>query len=124
MPSACRPAAQTQRLIRLISFSKALEILLLSEYVTGADAAEIGLVQRAVTHDEVIPLAEEWAERIASFDPWAVQTTKRLAYEQVHKSLYDAFEVEEEFMVASYRRPAAQEGYAAFVEGREPRFSA
>ena len=115
-------AQQTQRLIRLISFSKALELLLLSEYVSGEDAAGIGLVHRAVDHDEVVPLALEWAERIAAFSPWAVQTTKRLAYEELHKPWDEAFEIEEELTVASYRRPAAQEGFQAFVEQREPRF--
>jgi len=123
-PSGLRRGAipggqQTQRLIRLVSMSKALEILLLSEYISGEEAARIGLAQRAVPDAEVLPVAREWAARIASFSPSAVQTTKRLAYLGLDKSWDDAFEWEEHLTVESFKTADAREGFAAFNEHRD-----
>jgi enoyl-CoA hydratase/carnithine racemase len=122
-PSGLRRGAipggqQTQRLIRLVSMSKALEILLLSEYLTGEAAADIGLVQRAVPGAQVMAVAREWAERIASFSPGAVQATKRLAYLGLDRTWDESFEWEEQLTVESFKTDDAREGFASFNEHR------
>ncbi|HVA59835.1 MAG TPA: enoyl-CoA hydratase/isomerase family protein [Mycobacteriales bacterium] len=109
-------AQQSQRLSRLIGASKALELLLLSKYVTGEEAAAMGLVQAVVEDSGVIPTAMDWARTIASFDPWAVSMTKRLVYEGQHLPLAEAFAWEAEVTAASYRRPEALEAFRAFAD--------
>lgn len=113
---------QTQRLTRIIPFARALEILLLSKYLTGAEAYEVGLVNKAVEGDDVLPTAREWARTIAEFSPYAVQNTKRLAYEGYDMDWDKAFAWEEEITADSFRRPDAQEGFTSFFEKRPADF--
>ncbi len=115
-------AQQSQRLVRLISPSKALEILLLSKWVGGEEAAAIGLANAVVDDDKVMHTAREWATTIASFSPNAVATTKRLVYEGQHLPLEEAFEWEHSLALATYQHPDALEGFQAFMERREPKF--
>jgi enoyl-CoA hydratase/carnithine racemase len=120
---AVQGAQQSQRLTRLVGASKALELLLLSRYVSGEEAAGFGLAQAVVDDDEVMNTAMEWARTIAGYSPWAVARTKQLVYEGQHLPLAEAFAWEEEVAAEGYRRADALEGFAAFSEGREARFS-
>src|SRR5690606_31313901 len=51
---AVQGAQQSQRLPRLIGMSRALELLLLSQYVSGEEAAGMGLVQCVTDDDQVM----------------------------------------------------------------------
>jgi enoyl-CoA hydratase/carnithine racemase len=113
-------AQQSQRLTRLIGLSKALELLLLSKYVSGTEAASMGLVQAVVEDGEVFNAAQDWANTIAGFSPYAVSKTKQLAYEGLHLSLNDAFALESEVMRESYSRPEALEAFTAFGARTKP----
>jgi enoyl-CoA hydratase/carnithine racemase len=120
---AVQGAQQSQRLSRLVGASKALELLLLSRYVGGEEAASFGLVQAVVDDEQVMDTAMDWARTIAGYSPWAVQRTKQLVYEGHHMPLGEAFAWEEEVAAEGYRRPDALEGFTAFSEGRKARFS-
>lgn len=50
--------------------------LLLGEALSGAEAAQLGLVYEAVPRGSTLERALELARRIAAFDPFAVQATK------------------------------------------------
>jgi enoyl-CoA hydratase/carnithine racemase len=107
-------AQQSQRLTRLIGVSKALELLLLSKYVSGTEAAAMGLVQEAVEDAAVFDAAIGWARTIAGYSPWAVAKTKQLVYEGLHLSFDEAFTMEAAVMREGYRRPEAAAEFAAF----------
>jgi enoyl-CoA hydratase/carnithine racemase len=114
--------AQTiSRLTRLIGASKALEILLLSKYLDGQQAAQAGLAQ-VVDDERVFDTAMECARTIAGFSPWTVAMTKRLVYEGQHLSLDEAIAEEERIAAQAYRRDDALEGFRAFDERRKPEF--
>jgi enoyl-CoA hydratase/carnithine racemase len=113
---------QTQRLVRLIGLSRALEVLLLSRYVDGAEAYRLGIVHRVVPSADVLTTAYELAETMAGFPPEAVATTKRLAYEGLDLSWDAAFAWEEQLTEESFRTAAAREGFASFAEGRPADF--
>ena len=115
---AVQGAGQSQRLPRLVGMSKALEILLLSEYVDGVEAARIGLANIVVPDDLVEERAMEWAARIASYSPWAVQRTKELVYRGFDMPLDEAIEWESGIALEGYRKPEALAGFTAFTEGR------
>jgi enoyl-CoA hydratase/carnithine racemase len=112
---AVQGAQQSQRLPRLIGLSKALELLLLSKYVSGEEAAAMGLAQTVVDDDAVLSTAYEWASTIAEFSPWAVAETKRLVYEGLHLELGDAFAFEELVAAEGYRRSEALQGFSEFL---------
>jgi enoyl-CoA hydratase/carnithine racemase len=114
-------AGQSQRLPRLIGMSKALELLLLSKYVDGEEAARIGLANAVVDDDEVEDTAFEWARTIASYDPWAVARTKELVYRGFDREVDEALQWESEIASEAYRRPEALAGFAAFTDARKHR---
>ena len=119
---AVQGSQQSQRLTRLIGASKALELLLLSRYVSGEEAAAMGLAQAVTDDDQVMATAMDWAQTIAGYSPWAVARTKQLVYEGQHLPLAEAFAWEEDVTAEGYRRDDALEGFTAFSEGRTARF--
>jgi enoyl-CoA hydratase/carnithine racemase len=73
-------------LSQLIAPGRALEMLLLGETIKAEEAERIGLVNHIVA-GSVDEAAEEWAAKIASYPPAAVQATKRLAMRRRRESL-------------------------------------
>lgn len=65
---------------RAIGSSRAFEIMLSGRDVGADEAERIGLVSRAVPHDELLPACYEFAERIIAFSRVGVEVTKRLLW--------------------------------------------
>ena len=63
------------RLSRLVGVDKAKELLLLGEEVSGAEAERIGLVNKAVPDDALMPEALRWAATIADRPRRGVRAT-------------------------------------------------
>jgi len=60
-------ASSTWILPRLVGVSKALELFLTGRFFTGADAAEMGIVSKAVARDDVLAAAIELGREIATY---------------------------------------------------------
>ena len=60
----------------LIGPNRAKEFLMLGDSITGADAAQIGLVNYAVSEQEVLPKARELVQRLADGPTWAIRWSK------------------------------------------------
>ncbi|HEY7138327.1 MAG TPA: enoyl-CoA hydratase/isomerase family protein [Acidimicrobiia bacterium] len=105
----------TARLPRFIGRARALEVLLSSDDVNGADAERFGYVNRALPDAELDDFVDALATRIASFDPWAIANTKRLVNEA---SLPPDVEIRAgwDACMASVKRPAAQQRINALLE--------
>ena len=103
------------RLPRLIGRSRALEVLLGSEDISGELAQAYGYVNRALPDAELDGFVDALATRISSFDKWAIANTKRLvnaaslAPEVEMAAGWDA-------CMASVARPATQARFKAFRE--------
>jgi len=109
-------------LSRAIGSSRALELLLTGRTFLGAEAAEMGLVSRALPAAEVLPATLELARDIAANTaPGAVGMTKRLFYEYLTTGDRDAARAEERdgFMYL-VGQPDAKEGAMSFLERRPP----
>jgi enoyl-CoA hydratase len=65
---------------RAIGSSRAFEIMLSGRDVDAAEAEGIGLVSRALPHDELLPACYEVADRIIGFSRVGVEVTKRLLW--------------------------------------------
>jgi len=113
---AVQGAGQSQRLPRLVGASRALELLLLSAYVSGEDAAQMGLANAVVEDDQVYATAWDWATTIASYSPWAVQETKRLTWQALDHGLDDGLAAEADIALQGYRTDAAKAGFGAFLD--------
>jgi enoyl-CoA hydratase/carnithine racemase len=112
----------TIKLIQQIGYVHAMELLLTAGLVDAAEAARLGLVNRVVPAERLMPWALETAERIAANSPSAVQAVKR----QISSTLADharAREALDQELGDRVRASAHfQEGVAAFREKRQPRY--
>ena len=117
------PEANSSWLLpRMIGLSRALELLFSGRPFTGREAAEIGLVSRALPRDEVLPAALELAREIAEHAaPAAVSVLKQLVYEGLEDGDRAAsMRRETELVWWLGRQPDAAEGVMATLERRKP----
>jgi 2-(1,2-epoxy-1,2-dihydrophenyl)acetyl-CoA isomerase len=105
-----------------VGVARAKELLLLSRELSGAEAAEWGLIHRAVPDAELDAAAAELVARVAAAPTVAVGLTKRLLHRGLDSSLVDAMEAEANALELSSRTTDFKEGLAAFRESRPPRF--
>jgi enoyl-CoA hydratase/carnithine racemase len=106
------------RLPRLMGRGRALEVLLGSDDIGGELAEAYGYVNRSLPDAELDGFVDALANRIASFDKWAIANTKRL----VNASLPPDVEIAAgwDACMASIVRPAAQKRLKALFEnGRD-----
>jgi enoyl-CoA hydratase/carnithine racemase len=112
----------TWYLPRLLGWAKAAEISYLGRDIDAAEAERIGLVNRAVPDDELMPLAREWATEIAANAPLAIRAMKRLFR---HGQTQD-FESHSHHVLLQtmqlFGTKDFQEGLASFMEKRPPEF--
>ena len=101
----------------------AMEILLTGEPVSAATALHLGLVNRVVPQDQVLPAALALAETICVNAPLAVQASKRLARgiaDGAIPSEQNAWERTAAEIATVMRSADAKEGPRAFAEKRAP----
>lgn len=116
-------AGGTQRLPRLISMAKSLEMVMTAERIDAQEALDIGLVNRVVPQGQALAQAMETAEKICRNGPLAVRAAKEAIYRGVDMSLSDGLRLEQ-FLAEPIRQSAdAREGPVAFAEKRQPRFT-
>jgi enoyl-CoA hydratase/carnithine racemase len=108
---------------RVVGPAHALDLLFSARKVGGAEAERIGLVNRVVPHDELIPFVREWAEDVASHcSPTSMRIMKRQVYQNLTDSLGNAERESIRLMIESFARPDFKEGVASFLEKRKPSF--
>lgn len=88
-------AGGTQTLPRTIGRGKALEMLLTGRRLDAHEAYRIGLVNRVVPRDRLLPTVEEIARKIASHDSLAVRTAKQAITRGLDLPLREALELEQ-----------------------------
>jgi len=112
----------TIKLVQQIGYVHAMELLLTATLIGAAEAARVGLINRVVPADALMPWALETAERIAANSPSAVQAVKQ----QVSATSADharSREILEQELGDRVRASAHfREGVAAFREKRQPRY--
>ena len=104
-----------------MGMAKAKYNLLLCERITGQEAADMGLVARCVPHDELMPLAEEIAARLARGPQFALQATKAALNDWYMQNI-SIFEHSLYAEALSQTMPDAQVGVAAVLKHEEPEF--
>jgi enoyl-CoA hydratase/carnithine racemase len=111
------------QLSRLVGPAHALDLLFSARKVGGEEAERIGLVNRAVAPDELIPAAREFLANLAeNCSPASIAVIKRQVYLDLHRGLADASKDAERLMVESFGRPDFQEGVQSFLQRRPPKF--
>ena len=114
--------ATTYLLPRLMGMPRATEFLLTGRIVSGAEAAEAGLVNYAEAPDEVLPKAMALAREIASAAPLAVRWTKQSIYRHADWDPVSAARFEAHVQSRSFETEDNREGVKALLEKRDPVF--
>ena len=113
----------TQRLPRLIGWSRALELMATGRTVTPAEALELGIVNALHPADELRERTEEYARGLASGATKAIGNIKLAVHEGLAAGLEAGLERERELVEELFRSEDGREGIAAFAEKRKPVFS-
>jgi enoyl-CoA hydratase len=113
----------TQRLPRLVGRNKAKELLMTADFITAMEARELGIVNRVVPAEKLLPAAYALADRILQRAPLAVEMAKQLVNDGLQASLATAITQEMGMTATLYGTKDAREGIAAFIEKRPPRFT-
>ncbi|WOF74016.1 enoyl-CoA hydratase [Parvibaculaceae bacterium PLY_AMNH_Bact1] len=107
-------------LSRNVSRKHAMEMLLSGDMVDAAHAAEIGLINRAISSETLDAEVSELASKIASKSSMTVSIGKRAFYDQLELGITDAYAYTSEVMVKNMLTHDAEEGVNAFIEKRDP----
>lgn len=109
----------TVRLPRQIPYCRAMEMLLTANNFTAREALEIGLINKIVpTKNDLMPAAMEYAEKICSNGPLAVQAIKESVLRGL--ALDAAYSIERLISWIIFETKDAKEGPRAFMEKRPP----
>jgi enoyl-CoA hydratase/carnithine racemase len=113
----------TQRLPRIIGPSKAAELILTGEAITSEEALTLGLVNRVVAPEELLPTAQKLAGTITAKGRLATQAALRAIRTGLDSPLAEGLSREAELFGELCETPDKKEGTTAFLEKRPPRFS-
>jgi 2-(1,2-epoxy-1,2-dihydrophenyl)acetyl-CoA isomerase len=113
----------TFSLPRIVGQKKAMEIALLGDRFDAATAERLGLVNRVVALNSLESDTAKLAARLAAGPTAVYARTKALLNASLGSSLESQLQREAEAFAQSASEPDFNEGLAAFVEKRKPRFT-
>jgi 2-(1,2-epoxy-1,2-dihydrophenyl)acetyl-CoA isomerase len=107
---------------RTVGYARAFELAASCRRVHAAEALALGLVQRVLARDDLLPAAHAIAFELAARPTLALGWTKRLLRAAEQCSLEESMELEAQLQASAVRTHDHAEGVAAFLEKREARF--
>jgi enoyl-CoA hydratase len=113
----------TVKLIQQIGYVHAMELLLTGKLVDAVTAAQLGLVNRVVPAEALMPWALETAELIAANSPTAVQAVKQQISTTLAEHALSREALEQELGDRVRASPHFTEGVTAFLEKRPPHYT-
>ena len=112
----------TQRLPRLIGVCRAKELIYTGDIIRAEEADRLGLVNRVVPMDELMPAAKELAKKIAAKSAAALKLAKTAINRGMQTNLESGLKYEYELYSLSLSLEDKLEGVNAFLEKRAPKF--
>lgn len=115
-------AGGTQRLIRAVGKSTAMQMILTGEFIDSDTALNSGLVSEVTIPERTIERALELANIIATKSPLAIRFAKELLLQSFESSLETGLNLERKFFSLLAASEDRNEGINAFLEKRAPEF--
>jgi enoyl-CoA hydratase len=115
-------AGGTQRLTRIVGKAKAMDLCLTGRMMDAAEAERAGLVSRVVPAADLLPEAVKIAERVARMSRPIAMMVKESVNRAYETSLAEGVRFERRLFHATFATGDREEGMAAFIEKRKPRF--
>ncbi|WP_285399849.1 enoyl-CoA hydratase-related protein [Lysinibacillus sp. fls2-241-R2A-57] len=110
----------TQRLPKIVGQGIAKELLYFGEMFDAVRALELGIVNKVVPAEEVIPVAKEWAKKLAQKPPVALQMVKQAVNAGSNTDIESGLIIEAACFGNAFSTEDRKEGLNAFVEKRKP----
>jgi enoyl-CoA hydratase len=102
--------------------SKARMLLMTGQKVTAQELYRLGVIEKYVPLEDLMPAAEAIARTLAAKSPLALRIIKESYLIVENLSLKDGYRIEQDLTVRLSRSEDAKEAKRAFVEKRSPKF--
>jgi cyclohexa-1,5-dienecarbonyl-CoA hydratase len=120
----CYPPVACTALAALVGQKRAAELILTGRTISGAEAAEVGLANRAAPDAELGAVVDQTVNELLKLSPASLAMTKKAVYawDAMHfdKGLARAEKIYHEDLM---KTADAQEGIRAFMEKRAPQWT-
>ena len=108
---------------RIVGLGRATDLLMTGDFIDARRALEIGLYNRVVAADQLMPEANALAARLARGPTPALAVTKEALDREFTMTLEEALRYEADAQAALMCHPNFREAYEAFRDKREARFT-
>ena len=105
---------------RLASQKHTMEMLLTGEQFNADDALRFGLINKAVSEEELDAVVRTYADKIVKHSNAVISIGKSAFYKQIDMNLESAYAFASEIMAKNMQEHDAHEGIDAFLEKRNP----
>lgn len=116
-------AGGTQRLIRAVGKSLAMQMVLSGEPINAARALQAGLVSEITAPEATLERAQQVARKIARHAPLALQQARESLLKAFDTDLTSGLQYERKSFCLLAATEDRNEGIAAFLEKRRPQFT-
>ena len=106
----------------LIGPHRAKEFLMRGNFINGAEAGRIGMVNYAVAPEAVMPKARELAQELADGPTWAIRWSKLAVNKWLKQQSNLIMDASLAYEMMSFNHPHQKEAVKAFIEKRKPNF--
>lgn len=109
---------------RIVGYSRAMDLIMTSRNVDADEAYRLGLLDRLVSHENLLQESRSLAAEIVRWPPVAMRAAKRVTQQNMAKTLEEG--LHNELHHLSFSRNAVndqRESAAARAERREPNFT-
>ena len=118
----CPEFASSVLLPRIAGYQRAAEKLLLGEAFDAAEAEKIGLVNRVLPAEDLMPFVHTQAAKLAALPAESLRVTKQLMKADLQTPVAAAMLTEMQHFLRMLNGPDAKEAFTAFLQKRKPVF--
>ena len=116
------PTQTTIQLIRGVHRKAALELLLTARNIRAPEAAQLGLITRAVPAERLQPEVAIVVDALLAGSPEAISRTKQMIWKTEDADYRSAIATGVDVISVAAATASAREGISAFVEKRKPKW--
>lgn len=112
----------TWLLPRALGPARALDLMLTGDWIEAPEAERLGLFNKVIPANQLLPVTLELARKIARMPPIAAELTKKAVWRGMQSDLVPHLDLETHYQKLCFGTEDFKESTQAFIEKREPRF--